>query len=263
MLRWHLRIVTCVYRSMRLRGRWIVSIWSIWRLKLLRKLRDRWRKITLNRCSCFSIRILSKMHYCCWLTYRCASNSGPRPSKCVISWWQCPNWLTKMATLHPCTWFRHTSRLRSSSRLWKSQSIVGWSSAKRVFPSDVAIVLVTSSLIVAASESHFDSMSPDNITRYNIAVLHIKSGNLPQANNVIQQMMADMGITINSYNARIPVPVLNLQIYMHIRTENIEGALQLIKRRRILVSPGMNNNKALLKITKWLFIVLQFTIISF
>lgn len=93
-------------------------------------------------------------------------------------------------------------------------------------------------------------MSADNVTRYNMAVLHIKAGNLSQANNVIQQMMLDMGITINSYNARIPVPVLNLQIYMHIRTENIEGALQLIKRRRILVSPGMNNNKALLKITK-------------
>jgi CCR4-NOT transcription complex subunit 10 len=93
-------------------------------------------------------------------------------------------------------------------------------------------------------------MSPDNITRYNMAVLHIKGNNMTQANNVIQQLLADMGITVNSVSAKIPVPILNLLIYWNIRTENVEIALQLIKRRRVLILPSLNNNKALLKITK-------------
>lgn len=93
-------------------------------------------------------------------------------------------------------------------------------------------------------------MSADNITRYNMAVLHIKGNNLTQANNVIQQLLIELGITVNSVAARIPVPVLNLLIYWNIRTDNVEHALQLIKRRRILSLPSLNNNKALLRITK-------------
>jgi CCR4-NOT transcription complex subunit 10 len=93
-------------------------------------------------------------------------------------------------------------------------------------------------------------MSPDNITRYNMAVLHIKGNNMSQANNVIQQLLGDMGITVNSVSAKIPVPILNLLIYWNIRTDNVEIALQLIKRRRVLILPSLNNNKALLKITK-------------
>jgi CCR4-NOT transcription complex subunit 10 len=93
-------------------------------------------------------------------------------------------------------------------------------------------------------------MSPDNITRYNMAVLHIKGNNITQANNVIQQLLTDMGITVNSVSAKIPVPILNLLIYWNIRTDNAEIALQLIKRRRVLILPNLNNNKALLKITK-------------
>lgn len=88
------------------------------------------------------------------------------------------------------------------------------------------------------------------MTRYNIAVLHIKGNNMTQANNVIQQLLTDLGITVNSVVARIPVPILNLLIYWNIRTDNIEPALQLIKRRRILLLPSLNNNKALLKVTK-------------
>ena len=103
---------------------------------------------------------------------------------------------------------------------------------------------------LAASESHFDNLSADNITRYNMAVLHIKGNNMTQANNVIQQLLADLGITVNSVAARIPVPILNLLIYWNIRTDNIDQALQLIKRRRILALPSLNNNKALLRITK-------------
>lgn len=93
-------------------------------------------------------------------------------------------------------------------------------------------------------------MSPDNITRYNIAVLHIKGNNMVQANNVIQQLLNEMSLTVNSVTAKIPTPVLHLLIYWNIRTDNTELALQLLKRRRILCLPGMNNNKALLRITK-------------
>ena len=61
-------------------------------------------------------------------------------------------------------------------------------------------------------------MSVDNLSRYNIAVLHIKGNNMAQANNVIQQLLSEMNITINSVTAKIPVPILNLLIYWNIRT---------------------------------------------
>jgi hypothetical protein len=59
-----------------------------------------------------------------------------------------------------------------------------------------------------------------------------------------------MGIMQNSVTAKIPNSILNLLIYWYLRTDNSWAALHLIKRRRILTLPGMNNNKALLKITK-------------
>ena len=83
-----------------------------------------------------------------------------------------------------------------------------------------------------------------------MAVLHIKGNNITQANNVIQQLLADLSITVNSVTARIPVPIINLLIYWNIRTDNIEQALQLIKGRRILSLHSLNNNKAILRIAK-------------
>jgi hypothetical protein len=59
-----------------------------------------------------------------------------------------------------------------------------------------------------------------------------------------------MSIVPNSISAKIPRSIINLLIYWHLRTDNTWAALQLIKRRRILALPGLNNNKALLKITK-------------
>jgi len=68
-----------------------------------------------------------------------------------------------------------------------------------------------------------------------------------------------MDINTNQITAKIPLPILNIQIYLNLRNsifflinfkDNINQALQLIKRRRILNSVALNNNKTLLKITK-------------
>ena len=68
-----------------------------------------------------------------------------------------------------------------------------------------------------------------------------------------------MDININQITAKITLPILNIQIYLNLRNsilifikhlDNINLALQLIKRRRILNSMALNNNKTLLKITK-------------
>ena len=85
-----------------------------------------------------------------------------------------------------------------------------------------------------------------------MAVLHIRSGNMNQANIIINKFLTELGIvpSTNSYKTVIPTYILNLLIYWNLRTDYPWGALQLIKHKRILSSPANNNGKALLKIVK-------------
>jgi hypothetical protein len=81
-----------------------------------------------------------------------------------------------------------------------------------------------------------------------MAVLHIRGGNLPQANLIIAKFLNELGIVPSSYIANIPTYILNLLIYWNLRIDHASAALQLIKHRRILSIGG--SNKTLLKIIK-------------
>ena len=83
-----------------------------------------------------------------------------------------------------------------------------------------------------------------------MAVLHIRGGNLTQANSIITKFLSELSIVPTSYIAHIPTYILNLLIYWNLRTDYPWAALQLIKHRRILAAPGNNNSKSLLKIVK-------------
>jgi len=95
--------------------------------------------------------------------------------------------------------------------------------------------------ILGNSVCHFSYNMNNKVIIYtNLAMVHIMNNNINGAQNAI-----NIAVTNLENNTHIPIPLLNLMIYVHIKNDNYVGALQLLKRRRIL-----QNTKILLKIMK-------------
>lgn len=88
-----------------------------------------------------------------------------------------------------------------------------------------------------------DKISNKVIMYTNLATCHILNNNLTGAQNALQIAYASLDPT----NLQTPVPVLNLLIYLNLRIDKPDIALQLLKRRRLMTSA---NNKLLLRIVK-------------
>lgn len=79
----------------------------------------------------------------------------------------------------------------------------------------------------------------------NLATAHILNGNLTGAQNAINIALSNIDLNV----AQIPMSLLNLMIYLNLKLDKPETALQILKRRRLLNS---GNNKFLLRIVKWM-----------
>eukprot|EP00357_Protocruzia_adherens_P016270 CAMPEP_0114992062 /NCGR_PEP_ID=MMETSP0216-20121206/11730_1 /TAXON_ID=223996 /ORGANISM="Protocruzia adherens, Strain Boccale" /LENGTH=750 /DNA_ID=CAMNT_0002355481 /DNA_START=25 /DNA_END=2277 /DNA_ORIENTATION=+ len=68
----------------------------------------------------------------------------------------------------------------------------------------------------------------------NVASVHLCNKNIPTALEVLKKAMATLGLNESSLTEKIPVPVLNLLIYIYLAQGKTTEALQLVKRRRLL-----------------------------
>ncbi|KRX05101.1 hypothetical protein PPERSA_06735 [Pseudocohnilembus persalinus] len=85
------------------------------------------------------------------------------------------------------------------------------------------------------------------ILNTNLILLNIKNNQIQQASQILNQLFNTLDLDILSATTEIPVPLLNMLIYINLRLGNTKNALTLLKGRRLLT---LNNNKALLEITK-------------
>ena len=83
-----------------------------------------------------------------------------------------------------------------------------------------------------------------------MAVLHSRDNRIPESHQAIHKLMTQMRIMHNSYQANMPLPLVDLLIHYNLKTQNYSSALQMIKRKRLLTLPNVNGNRSLLKITK-------------
>ncbi|CAD8145971.1 unnamed protein product [Paramecium octaurelia] len=104
--------------------------------------------------------------------------------------------------------------------------------------------------VIGIHTSCFSNYSPKAINHFNQAALYLHNNNLPQAWNSIQSLMSSCDIAINQINQVIPVPILNLLIWYYLKSDQVQLALHLIKRRRLLTGQMGKNKISLLNITK-------------
>lgn len=83
-----------------------------------------------------------------------------------------------------------------------------------------------------------------------MAVLHSRDNRIPESHQAIHKLMNQMQILHNSYQANMPLSLVDLLIHYNLKTQNYSSALQMIKRKRILTLPNVNGNRSLLKVTK-------------
>jgi len=99
--------------------------------------------------------------------------------------------------------------------------------------------------ILGNNQAYFAYNMNNKIVIYtNLAMVHIMNNNLAGAQNAINIALSNIENS-QSPTAQIPIPLLNMMIYIYIRNDNYIMALQLLKRRRML-----QNSKILLKIMK-------------
>eukprot|EP01016_Furgasonia_blochmanni_P039651 TRINITY_DN4958_c0_g1_i4.p1 TRINITY_DN4958_c0_g1~~TRINITY_DN4958_c0_g1_i4.p1 ORF type:complete len:796 (-),score=217.56 TRINITY_DN4958_c0_g1_i4:174-2561(-) len=104
--------------------------------------------------------------------------------------------------------------------------------------------------ILGYNQTHFmNNVSTKTIYYTNIAAVHLANNSYAPAQNALNIALATLDINPNNLNANIPLPILNIMIYLSLVNEHSALALQLIKRRRHLTT-ATNNNKPLLRISK-------------
>ncbi|CAD8070306.1 unnamed protein product [Paramecium sonneborni] len=104
--------------------------------------------------------------------------------------------------------------------------------------------------LIGIQTTCFAKYGPKAIYHFNMASLNLHNNNITQAWNSIQTMMNCCEININSNNATIPIPILNLLIWYYLKIDNVQFAIHLIKRRRLLTGQMGKNKISLLNITK-------------
>ncbi|CAD8158643.1 unnamed protein product [Paramecium octaurelia] len=104
--------------------------------------------------------------------------------------------------------------------------------------------------IVGIQTTCISNYNSKAIYHFNLSALHLHNNNLTQAWNSIQSMMNCCDININAVNAAIPVPILNLLIWYYLKSDNVQLAIHLIKRRRLITGQIGKNKISLLNITK-------------
>ncbi|CAD8064348.1 unnamed protein product [Paramecium sonneborni] len=104
--------------------------------------------------------------------------------------------------------------------------------------------------VIGIQTTCFLNYSPKAINYFNYAALNLHNNNLPQAWNSIQSLLNCCEININQNNQIVPVPILNLLIWYYLKSEQVQLAVHLIKRRRLLTGQMGKNKISLLNITK-------------
>lgn len=74
---------------------------------------------------------------------------------------------------------------------------------------------------------------------YNISVLHSRDNKIPETFQAIQKILQMMRVSPSSPQANLPMSLVELLVHYNLRTGNNPSALQMIKRRRILNTPGV------------------------
>lgn len=83
---------------------------------------------------------------------------------------------------------------------------------------------------------------------YNMGVLHSRNNRIPETHQSFQKLFSQMNILQNYPKSELPLSVVELLMHYNLRTQNSNGALQLIKRKRT-VAVG-TTIKPILNITK-------------
>ncbi|CAD8067566.1 unnamed protein product [Paramecium primaurelia] len=104
--------------------------------------------------------------------------------------------------------------------------------------------------IVGIQTTCIANYGPKAIYYFNLSAIYLHNNYITQAWNSIQSMMNCCEININSSNATIPIPILNLLIWYYLKSDNVQLAIHLIKRRRLLTGQMGKNKISLLNITK-------------
>ncbi|CAD8160336.1 unnamed protein product [Paramecium pentaurelia] len=104
--------------------------------------------------------------------------------------------------------------------------------------------------VIGIQTTCFSNYSPKAINHFNYAAFYLHNDNLPQAWNSIQSLMNCCQIVINQNNQVIPLPILNLLIWYYLKSDQVQLAIHLIKRRRLLTGQMGKNKISLLNITK-------------
>jgi len=95
------------------------------------------------------------------------------------------------------------------------------------------------------NQAYFNQDLTSKVVIYtNLASAHILNGNLTGAQNAINIALSN----IDQALTMVPISLLNLMIYLNLRLDKPEIALQILKRRRV----NSGNNKLLLRIVKWM-----------
>ncbi|CAD8145078.1 unnamed protein product [Paramecium pentaurelia] len=104
--------------------------------------------------------------------------------------------------------------------------------------------------VIGIQTTCFSNYSPKAIYHFNCAAFQLHNNNLPQAWNSIQSLMNCYDMIITQSNQVIPVPILNLLIWYYLKSDQVQLATHLIKRRRLLTGQMGKNKISLLNITK-------------
>ncbi|CAD8076300.1 unnamed protein product [Paramecium sonneborni] len=104
--------------------------------------------------------------------------------------------------------------------------------------------------VIGIQTTCFSNYSPKAINYFNYAALNLHNNNLTLAWNSIQSLLSCCEININQYNQIVPVPILNLLIWYYLKSDQVQLAVHLIKRRRLLTGQMGKNKISLLNITK-------------
>jgi hypothetical protein len=75
--------------------------------------------------------------------------------------------------------------------------------------------------VLGVNKAYFSKFSSKTILYTNFAVLHIKNNDLSKAQNCINIVLQEMDININQISAKIPLPILTIQIYLNLRNSKI------------------------------------------
>jgi len=107
-------------------------------------------------------------------------------------------------------------------------------------------ILTVARNALGINQAYFNKNLSSKVVIYtNLATAHILNGNLTGAQNAINIALSN----IDPYLTTVPISLLNLMIYLNLKLDKPETALQILKRRRVINS---GNNKLLLRIVKWM-----------